>query len=111
MVSIPLLPFDLRSVALSGTFNLQVDTTGLMGAIVFPVTPMLEVRVEDQIVRTLPGLRVRVDAEGVETEGQMRMLEDHGCRSAQGYLFAKAMPNEEFLRYLEADQPATSRSA
>ena len=66
--SIPLLPFDLRSVALSGTFNLQVDTTGLVGAIVFPVTPVLEVRVEDQVVRTLPGLRVRVNSEGVGTE-------------------------------------------
>jgi YbbR domain-containing protein len=66
--SIPLVPFDLRSVELSGIFNLQIDTTGLMGSIVFPVTTVLEVRVEDQVERTLSGLRVRVDREGVETD-------------------------------------------
>ena len=63
--SIPLLPFDLRSVALSGTFNLQVDTTGLVGAILFPVTPVPEVHVEYHLVRTPPWLRVRLNSHGV----------------------------------------------
>ena len=66
--SIPLVPFDLGSVELSGIFNLQIDTTGLVGSIVFPATPTLSLRVEDEVVRTLPGLRVRVDGEGVGTE-------------------------------------------
>ena len=68
LVSIPLVAFDLGSVEQPGIFNLQIDTTGLVGATVFPAAPPLAVRGEDQVVRMLPGLRVRVDAEGVGTE-------------------------------------------
>ena len=66
--SVPLVPFDLQSVEESNVFNLQIDTTGLVGSIVFPAAPTLEVRVEDQVARTLLGLPVWVDAEGVGTE-------------------------------------------
>ncbi len=66
--SVPLVPFDLQSVEQSGIFNVQIDTTGFVGAIVVPATPTLTVRVEDQVVRTLPALLVRVDAEGVGAE-------------------------------------------
>ena len=66
--SLALVPFDLQSVEQSGSFDVQIDTTGLVGAIVVPATPTLVVRVEDQVVRTLPGLPVRVDAEGIGSE-------------------------------------------
>jgi len=45
-------------------------------------------------------LRLRVVAEGVETEGQMRELAEQGCVLQQGWLFAKAMPPAEFAAYL-----------
>ena len=66
--SIPLVAFDLQSVEQSGIFNVQIDTTGLAGSMVDPALPTLAVRVEDLVVRTLPGLPVRWDDAGLGTE-------------------------------------------
>jgi EAL domain-containing protein (putative c-di-GMP-specific phosphodiesterase class I) len=41
-------------------------------------------------------------AEGVETEADLRCLVALGCDTAQGYLFAKPMPREQFLQSLSA---------
>jgi EAL domain-containing protein (putative c-di-GMP-specific phosphodiesterase class I) len=35
------------------------------------------------------GLKMRIVAEGVETEMQLAMLRELGCDEAQGYLFAR----------------------
>ena len=55
-------------------------------------------------------LRVKVVAEGVETEGQMRRLREDGCHIVQGYYFSRPLPPEEFeqliQRELEARPPA-----
>lgn len=40
----------------------------------------------------------RVVAEGVETTGEFRVVADLGIDEAQGFLFARPMPPEEFLR-------------
>ena len=39
---------------------------------------------------------VRALAEGVETEEQFKLLKEVKCDMAQGYLFGKPMPIEEF---------------
>jgi EAL domain-containing protein (putative c-di-GMP-specific phosphodiesterase class I) len=56
------------------------------------------------IVRTIiemaHSLGFTVVAEGVETEEQATFLRLLRCEQAQGYLFAKPMPREEFVKLL-----------
>lgn len=40
-------------------------------------------------------------AEGVETADQAQFLENCGCDTAQGYLYAKPMPVQEAEKYLK----------
>ena len=40
-------------------------------------------------------LELRVVAEGIETDGQLRFLNNIGCELGQGYLFSPAVPIQE----------------
>jgi predicted signal transduction protein with EAL and GGDEF domain len=46
-------------------------------------------------------LKLRVVAEGVETEEQLTFLRAHGCDEAQGYYFSRPVPPDQFARLLE----------
>lgn len=50
-------------------------------------------------------LKMKVLSEGVETEAQSEFLKDISCDMAQGYLFAKPMPEEEFTKLLLKNNP------
>lgn len=54
----------------------------------------------EAIISMAHKLKIRVIAEGVETDEQRRMLLDAGCDFAQGYFFAKPMPKEEFEKFV-----------
>jgi diguanylate cyclase (GGDEF)-like protein len=51
-------------------------------------------------------LGLQVVAEGVETAGQRRILEDIGCDVAQGFLYARALPAELLEDWLAAHEAA-----
>jgi diguanylate cyclase (GGDEF)-like protein/PAS domain S-box-containing protein len=57
------------------------------------------------LVRSIIGigrqLNIQINAEGVETEEQARLLRQEGCAEVQGFLFAKPMGATEFARMLE----------
>ncbi|MCK1515280.1 EAL domain-containing protein [Bradyrhizobium sp. 190] len=52
------------------------------------------------VVRVGQSLKMAVVAEGVETEGQRKLLAGLGCDVVQGYLIAPAMSPEAFERWL-----------
>jgi diguanylate cyclase (GGDEF)-like protein len=69
-----------------------------------------------EIIRSIlamaAALKIKVVIEGVETEPQLQVLRDLGCRNFQGYLFAKPLASEEATRFLESRQiPGASPNA
>ncbi len=56
------------------------------------------------ILEMARALEIEVMAEGVETEAQRDWLAKAGVESGQGFLFARAVPSDEFeKRYLSAE--------
>jgi EAL domain-containing protein (putative c-di-GMP-specific phosphodiesterase class I) len=49
----------------------------------------------DAVIRLGHSLGLAVVAEGIETHGQLRHLEDAGCAFGQGYLFSKPISAHE----------------
>ena len=49
-------------------------------------------------------LDLRVIAEGVETNKQLKLLENLDCREAQGYLLSQPLNYQEATRFLEVYQ-------
>jgi EAL domain-containing protein (putative c-di-GMP-specific phosphodiesterase class I) len=45
-------------------------------------------------------LKLRVVAEGVETQEELAFLQAHQCDEAQGYFFSRPLPPERFARLL-----------
>ena len=52
------------------------------------------------IIVMAQSLKLKVVAEGVETEEQLRYLREHGCHAMQGYLFSKPLPAAELTLLL-----------
>jgi len=52
------------------------------------------------IVQMAQTLRLRTIAEGVESEAMLEHLRAFQCNEAQGYLYSKPMPPDEFEKYL-----------
>jgi EAL domain-containing protein (putative c-di-GMP-specific phosphodiesterase class I)/CheY-like chemotaxis protein len=55
----------------------------------------------DSTVALAHRLGLRTVAEGVETVAQLEILQALGCDMGQGYLFAKPMPMQDWLRWME----------
>jgi len=58
------------------------------------------------VVHLAHDLSLRVVAEGVETEGQRDILLSVGCDELQGFLFARPMPADMLLAWVEGRKPA-----
>lgn len=62
--------------------------------------------VTDAVIALGHSLRLEVVAEGIESEGSLRYLQEQGCQQAQGYLFSRPLQAEEFARWCWERQAA-----
>jgi PAS domain S-box-containing protein len=76
------LPID--TLKIDRSFVRELETSGDNAAIVAAIIAMSK------------SLKLRVVAEGVETQGQMTRLFEQGCLLMQGFLFSPAVPGSDF---------------
>ncbi|TQR18245.1 putative bifunctional diguanylate cyclase/phosphodiesterase [Psychrobacillus soli] len=55
----------------------------------------------NMIIQLSHQLKMCVIAEGVETNEQLKVLQNYNCNTIQGYLFSKPLPAEEFTQLLK----------
>jgi EAL domain-containing protein (putative c-di-GMP-specific phosphodiesterase class I) len=69
------------------------------------VRQISSVPVDTTIVTTVismgRSLKLRVVAEGVETQNELEFLQSQNCEEAQGYYFSRPVPAQKFARLLE----------
>ena len=82
------LPID--TLKIDRSFVRELETSSDNAAIVAAIIAMSK------------SLKLRVVAEGVETQGQMTRLFDQGCQLMQGFLFSPAVPGDDFPSMLKA---------
>jgi len=56
--------------------------------------------ITNAVINMAHSLKLRVIAEGVETEDQLSFLQFIHCDEIQGYHFSKPLPSEEFVQFL-----------
>ena len=62
------------------------------------------------IINLAHNLRLKVIAEGVETEEQLAYLRERGCDLVQGFYFSEPVPAEELSKLVRRDEPLTNFS-
>ena len=112
--------------ALGIRFSIDDFGTGYSNLAYLKRMPLYELKIDKSFIRDTPDdpdgvaivrtilamaahLRLRVVAEGVETEAQARFLAEHGAPHMQGYLFARPLPLAEVLEKLGS--PGERRAA
>ena len=84
--------------------RLKVDQSFVRGL----TTDRDDAAIVKAVIQLGHSLRLKVIAEGVETDEQLAALHDLGCDEAQGYLFCRPVPPDEFTAWAEAHhQPRT----
>jgi diguanylate cyclase (GGDEF)-like protein/PAS domain S-box-containing protein len=108
-ISIAIDDFGTGFSSLSYLSKLPLDTLKIDRSFVIDMTATPEglARVSTIIILA-HSLKLKVVAEGVETEEQSRLLRLLGCDEMQGFLFSKPVPSEIFeTRYLARLPPGT----
>jgi EAL domain-containing protein (putative c-di-GMP-specific phosphodiesterase class I) len=85
------LPIDLLKIDSSFIRNLATDPE--------------DAAITTAIIGLAHNLRMKVIAEGVETEEQLAFLQTKGCDEAQGYYLGRPLPAEGITRLLEEGRP------
>ncbi|WEO77666.1 bifunctional diguanylate cyclase/phosphodiesterase [Cryobacterium sp. SO2] len=108
-VRISMDDFGTGHSSLSRLTEIDLDVIKIDQSFVALITPDRDSPVADLTIKMAASLGLDVIAEGVETEAQAEWLRVRGCKFAQGYLYSRPVPSEDFVaRFL--DLRSTSRS-
>jgi diguanylate cyclase (GGDEF)-like protein/PAS domain S-box-containing protein len=107
-VTIAIDDFGTGFSSLSYLAKLPVDTLKIDRSFVINMTASADgLALVTAIINLAHSLKLKVVAEGVETEEQSRLLRLLKCDELQGYLFSKPLPGNEFeARFLAMPVPA-----
>src|SRR6202050_2470085 len=83
-----LMKFPIDALKIDQSFVRQITTSPNETSIVTAVISMGR------------SLKLRVVAEGVETQEELAFLQAHHCDEAQGYFFSRPLPPEQFAKLL-----------
>jgi EAL domain-containing protein (putative c-di-GMP-specific phosphodiesterase class I) len=107
-VSISVDDFGTGYSSLSYLKRLPIDTLKIDRSFVRELeTSTDSAAIVAAIIAMSKSLKLRVVAEGVETQGQMTRLFDQGCQLMQGFLFSPAVPGDDFPSLLKASMAQT----
>jgi EAL domain-containing protein (putative c-di-GMP-specific phosphodiesterase class I) len=94
--------FGTGHSSLASLKSLPVDTLKIDRAFVHGMTKQDRDRsIVSAILSLARALRLKVIAEGVETEADATILRDLGCHQAQGYFFSRPVPLEKLEALLK----------
>jgi EAL domain-containing protein (putative c-di-GMP-specific phosphodiesterase class I) len=82
--------FPIDALKIDRSFVKDITREGNDGAIVSAVIAMAK------------AMNIRVIAEGVETDEQLKFLREHGCFEFQGYLFSRPLPAEALTEMMHS---------
>jgi EAL domain-containing protein (putative c-di-GMP-specific phosphodiesterase class I) len=89
--------------------RLPIDKVKIDGSFIRDITEDPDDRaIAGAIIGMGHSLRLKVVAEGVETQPQFAFLRAQGCDEAQGFLLGRPMPAEEFAIFLREERAAAS---
>src|SRR5260221_13776575 len=70
-----------------------------------------DVAITQAIIAMAHSLRLKVIAEGVQTQEQLDFLSEHGCHECQGYFFRRPQPPDAFAKLLRDNAGAMVAAA
>ncbi len=83
-------PVDILKIDRSFTRDIQIDSD--------------DTAISQAIITMAHSLGMKVTAEGVETEAQLKFLRSYGCDAIQGFYFSPPVPAQEFERQLKQEK-------
>jgi diguanylate cyclase (GGDEF)-like protein len=106
-VTISIDDFGTGYAALSHFKNIPADELKIDKSFVIGmVTDKSDQKIVRSIIDLAHDFDIKVIAEGVENEEMLNILRTMGCDFAQGYLYEKPMPSDDYLAWLKAFDPA-----
>ncbi len=99
-IRVALDDFGTGYSALSHLTQLSVDTLKVDRSFIERMSPGEGTAIVEAIIQMAHAVRLKVIAEGVETEDQRLTLESLGCDELQGYLYSRPVPFDAILELM-----------